>query len=570
MAEIDLDDLLNTGLEDVDKIEVEPELAVMTESVGSTKKVNYNIVERAQPTSRLSLPPKGVVVRPSYNANFKVHSLGSSVSPGTPSSEISNPIDFYDNCSAKEQFKQPSSEMKLSRNNCFVSKQCRSPSEFGVSINDKRLKRNSAGNIGSISDIFGPTVAQIPGLPKTRYIAKEKVYSQDQLFGIIDRTNFDIPLSDDPWSSVSLPMEAWNNEPIEQSDNIVDVNCAQSGYQLEVSSQSIKKLTDLMKYSIIDIDLDFPYYSHYFKGKKSTKYYMDPISLNLLIVDTSTKYKRAILKTPKENYRCVIPLGVDPAKYDKAFPLQEKKKRSKPKTFDKKNIPKLELELERIENMSIIKKYKFGVIYVKDGQKEENEFFSNDECCDEFWDFMNSLGKKVELKGFNDYAAGLDTKAGCTGTYSYFRKYTNTYSIMFHVAPLLPNQEGDAQKLERKRHVGNDVVVIVFLDPKRKEPFDPRILTSHFNNVFFIIQPKIKNEGLVVQEGYTINVVTKPNNMPFPPFLTSSWMKKGFGFEDFMLKKLINAERMTMYNTTFLSNARNTRKQQLVQLAELL
>ncbi|EDR23453.1 rap GTPase-activating protein, putative [Entamoeba dispar SAW760] len=480
MAEIDLDDLINTGLEDVNKIEVEPELAVMTESIGSTKKVNYNVVERAQPTSRLSLPPK-VVVRPSYSSTFKTHSPVSSLSPGTPSSEISNPIDFNDSRSAKEQFRQPSLDMKLSRSNCFVSKQCPSPSEFGVSIKDKRLKEFSR-NIGSISD----------------------------------------------------------------------------------------KLTDLMKYSIIDIDLDFPYYSHYFKGKKSTKYYMDPISLNLLIVDTSTKYKRAILKTPKENYRCVIPLGVDPAKYDKAFPLQEKKKRSKPKTFDKKNIIKLESELERIENMSIIKKYKFGVIYVKDGQKEENEFFSNDECCDEFWNFMNSLGKKIELKGFNDYAAGLDTKAGCTGTYSYFKKYNGTYSIMFHVAPLLPNQEGDAQKLERKRHVGNDVVVIVFLDPKRKEPFDPRILTSHFNNVFFIIQPKTKNEGLVVQEGYTINVVTKPNNMPFPPFLNSSWMKKGFGFEDFMLKKLINAERMTMYNTTFLSNARNTRKQQLVQLAELL
>jgi hypothetical protein len=34
--------------------------------------------------------------------------------------------------------------------------------------------------------------------------------------------------------------------------------------------------------------------------------------------------------------------------------------------------------------------------------------------------------------------------------------------ILFHVAPWLPFDPNNEQQLERKRHIGNDLVVIVF------------------------------------------------------------------------------------------------------------
>ena len=34
--------------------------------------------------------------------------------------------------------------------------------------------------------------------------------------------------------------------------------------------------------------------------------------------------------------------------------------------------------------------------------------------------------------------------------------------IMYHVATLLPFSDTDAQQLQRKRHIGNDIVSIVF------------------------------------------------------------------------------------------------------------
>ena len=43
-----------------------------------------------------------------------------------------------------------------------------------------------------------------------------------------------------------------------------------------------------------------------------------------------------------------------------------------------------------------------------------------------------------------------------TGSHSVYTKF-NEFEIMYHVAPLLPYQDFDEQRVERKRHLGNDV-----------------------------------------------------------------------------------------------------------------
>lgn len=60
------------------------------------------------------------------------------------------------------------------------------------------------------------------------------------------------------------------------------------------------------------------------------------------------------------------------------------------------------------------------------------------------------------------------------------------YELMYHVATLLPYQQDDKQRVERKRHLGNDIVVIIFKEGN--QPFDPLCLTTHFNHVFCVVQ----------------------------------------------------------------------------------
>jgi RAP1 GTPase activating protein 1 len=59
---------------------------------------------------------------------------------------------------------------------------------------------------------------------------------------------------------------------------------------------------------------------------------------------------------------------------------------------------------------------------------------------------------------------------------------------MYHVSSMLPYNEKDTQHLERKRHLGNDIVVIVFQDDA-EVPFQMASLSSHQNHVIVVITP---------------------------------------------------------------------------------
>ncbi len=57
---------------------------------------------------------------------------------------------------------------------------------------------------------------------------------------------------------------------------------------------------------------------------------------------------------------------------------------------------------------------------------------------------------------------------------------------MYHVATLLPYKATDPQQLERKRHLGNDIVTIIFHDGNT--PFNPICVKSDYNQVFIVVR----------------------------------------------------------------------------------
>ena len=67
-------------------------------------------------------------------------------------------------------------------------------------------------------------------------------------------------------------------------------------------------------------------------------------------------------------------------------------------------------ELVRLDETSLHTKYKFGVLLIKQGQTKEEDWFSN-QHTKELDDFLNIIGRKVELRGYLGWAAGLDTKS---------------------------------------------------------------------------------------------------------------------------------------------------------------
>ena len=58
---------------------------------------------------------------------------------------------------------------------------------------------------------------------------------------------------------------------------------------------------------------------------------------------------------------------------------------------------------------------------------------------------------------------------------------------MFHVSTLLPYTENDSQQLQRKRHIGNDIVAVIFQEGNT--PFAPDMIASNFLHAYIVVQP---------------------------------------------------------------------------------
>ncbi|XP_050570942.1 LOW QUALITY PROTEIN: rap1 GTPase-activating protein 1 [Cygnus atratus] len=181
--------------------------------------------------------------------------------------------------------------------------------------------------------------------------------------------------------------------------------------------------------------------------------------------------------------------------------------------------------------------FKFGVIYQKLGQTSEEELFGTTEESPAFAEFLDVLGQRVQLRDFKGFRGGLDVTHGQTGSESVYCHFRDK-EIMFHVSTKLPYTEGDAQQLQRKRHIGNDIVAIVFQD--ENTPFVPDMIASNFLHAFVVVQLE---QGGPQGTLYKVSVTAR-DDVPFfgPPLPDPAIFRKGPEFQEFLLTKLINAE----------------------------
>lgn len=74
------------------------------------------------------------------------------------------------------------------------------------------------------------------------------------------------------------------------------------------------------------------------------------------------------------------------------------------------NFQQMEEQLLKLDEQGLTTHYKVGVMYCKVGQSSEEEMYNNEEAGPAFQEFLDTIGKKVRLKGFDKYKAGLDNK----------------------------------------------------------------------------------------------------------------------------------------------------------------
>uniref|UniRef100_A0A668AJT4 Signal-induced proliferation-associated 1 n=1 Tax=Myripristis murdjan TaxID=586833 RepID=A0A668AJT4_9TELE len=228
------------------------------------------------------------------------------------------------------------------------------------------------------------------------------------------------------------------------------------------------------------------------------------------------------------------------------------------------NSPKVRDTLLKLDEQGLNFQRKVGVMYCRAGQSSEEDMYNNESSGPAFEEFLDLLGERVRLKGWEKYRAQLDNKTDSTGTHSLYTRYQD-YEIMFHVSTMLPYTANNTQQLLRKRHIGNDIVTIVFQEPGAL-PFTPKSIRSHFQHVFIIVQV---HEPCTDNTYYRV-AVTRSKDIPLfgPLFPKGARFPRSPAFRDFLLAKAVNAENAAEKSEKFRSMATRTRQEYLKDLAE--
>lgn len=133
--------------------------------------------------------------------------------------------------------------------------------------------------------------------------------------------------------------------------------------------------------------------------------------------------------------------------------------------------------------------HKIAVLYVGEGQSSsELAILSNEHGSYRYTEFLSGLGRLIELKDCQPdkvYLGGLDV-CGEDGQFTYCW-HDDIMQAVFHIATLMPTKDVDKHRCDKKRHLGNDFVSIIYNDSG--EDFKLGTIKGQFNFVHVIITP---------------------------------------------------------------------------------
>eukprot|EP01117_Protostelium_nocturnum_P009383 TRINITY_DN334_c1_g1_i2.p1 TRINITY_DN334_c1_g1~~TRINITY_DN334_c1_g1_i2.p1 ORF type:complete len:713 (-),score=252.39 TRINITY_DN334_c1_g1_i2:137-2275(-) len=359
------------------------------------------------------------------------------------------------------------------------------------------------------------------------------------------------------WSFQSNVLREWNNvKGMKEDQSMIKLDEEKGeGWNVETGRNNVI-YSNISQFTVEFQSENVPFYSKYFEGKPYEVYVgdlsgnplsSDPNSVSpelavssepfVLVVHRSVNDDRggcALMWTQYRSHRFLIPKKyTNSEKASVSFLKSMDENLNKAKIYAAKDLD-LSKELNNLEKKFFVQQFKFGVLYAKEGQTNEMDIYENNEESEGFKEFLDMLGDRIDLKDWNKFRGGLHPRTDGTGLTSLYTTF-NRFEIMFHVNTLLPHTMLDESRIEKKKHCGNDVVLIIYKEGK--EPLDFTSFKSQFNHVFIMVSPT--DDG----KSYRVNVAYKPDVQPSSPFIQNPPIyPKNSDFREFLLSKTINSE----------------------------
>lgn len=150
--------------------------------------------------------------------------------------------------------------------------------------------------------------------------------------------------------------------------------------------------------------------------------------------------------------------------------------------IDESALPALFRNLDRTP---VIDTHKVGIMYVAPGQTHELDILRNTYGSPAYTRFLEGIGRLINLRGQVDvYAGGLNPDED--GEYAY-AWWDDIGQVLFHTATMMPNATDDEYCVNKKRHIGNDYVRIIWNDGGKPYKFDT--LATQFQFLNIVIEP---------------------------------------------------------------------------------
>ncbi|KAI9252129.1 hypothetical protein BY458DRAFT_359294 [Sporodiniella umbellata] len=132
---------------------------------------------------------------------------------------------------------------------------------------------------------------------------------------------------------------------------------------------------------------------------------------------------------------------------------------------------------------------KIGLIYVRNGQEDEQAILQNNQGSERYKAFVNSLGWEVDVATHPGYLGGLEKNLTNGSKATYY--CSSTLEMIFHDVTKMPTDSSDPKQLKKKRHIGNDHVHIVWNEHEREYRTDT--IGGDFGNAQIIVKPLPNN-----------------------------------------------------------------------------